>query len=919
METKQNLSQWPQGESQMAQMVRSTDWSKTSLGPLESWSSSLKTAITICLDSHFPMYVWWGEDSINIYNDAYIALAGKQKHPQFFGKPAKEMWSEIWPLLEGFKTEVFSTGKAILHEDLQMPLEREGVTEEAYFTFSYGPLRDGDGAIQGIHCTCFETTGKVFAQRKNESANQDLQSFFMQSPVPMVILMGTEYRFSLVNPPYEKLIGKKNLVGKTIFEAFNQDELKDFVVMLDNVYKTGITHTGREMYLPLTGENGKVADNWIDVGYHPYRDERGKIQGILAIITNVTEQVLSKKEIEKSHKEFQELANYMPQIVWTATPTGELDYFNDVWFNYSQSSYEENAGTGWVKFVHPDDLENTARNWSRSLKEKSSYTNEFRLKRGDGTYRWHIARAYPIKDSHDNMTKWVGTNTDIHEAKTFTNDLSFEKLKFETLFADASTSMALLRGENLTIEMVNPSYDQLFQNRIRIGQPFLENLPELIGQPFPDLLKNVFRTGIAYREDEAQAFLRRTNESPLEERFFRQTYTQVLDTNGEPYGVFIHAIEVTDVVRARTQLEHSRNRLNLAIQAAHMGTWHIDLKTMEVNTSDEFQKIFEFGFVGGNIFDEISRLMHPEDVAEVNRIWQESVNKKTPYIHEYRIVTKTGKIKWVHSRGQATYEKDGTPLTLSGVIMDITDKKLAEHKLASLARDLSLAVSTRDEFMSIASHELKTPLTSMRLQTQSMQRNIKRGLTDALSVDRVVRLIENTDKQVTRLIRLVDDMLDVSRIESGKLSINFEQLDLKDLVSEVYIQLKEQLENAGCSTHLALGEGARGSFDRYRIEQVVTNLITNAMRYGAGKPIYINLNVRNGTASLTIKDQGIGIAPENSEKIFKRFERIVTPSEISGLGLGLYITKEIILAHRGKIWVESTIGLGSTFIVELPL
>ena len=256
---------------------------------------------------------------------------------------------------------------------------------------------------------------------------------------------------------------------------------------------------------------------------------------------------------------------------------------------------------------------------------------------------------------------------------------------------------------------------------------------------------------------------------------------------------------------------------------------------------------------------------------------------------------------------------------LSGIIMDVTSEKLAEEKLNSLALELREAVATRDEFLSIASHELKTPLTSMRLQNQSMQRSLNKGITSVITPDRIIRMVDNNEKQISRLARLVDDMLDISRIQSGKLTVNIENSDLRSIVSDVYNQLKEQIENAGADSQLILNSKAPGCFDRFRIEQVITNLITNALRYGEGKPISVSLDVMDKMALIKVKDHGMGIAKENFEKIFNRFERITSAAGINGLGLGLYISKEIVLAHSGKIWIESELGKGSTFNVELPL
>jgi two-component system OmpR family sensor kinase len=230
-------------------------------------------------------------------------------------------------------------------------------------------------------------------------------------------------------------------------------------------------------------------------------------------------------------------------------------------------------------------------------------------------------------------------------------------------------------------------------------------------------------------------------------------------------------------------------------------------------------------------------------------------------------------------------------------------------------------VAARDEFLSIASHELKTPLTSLKLQAQVVLRAIKRKDATVLSEEKVSNLAKQIDAQTTRLTRLVDDMLDLSRIRSGNLTISPEDCDLSEVVTGVVERLLPQFENyPSRAPQMLLTQGLVGHWDRFRIEQVMNNLVTNALRYGQGKEIKIRSFQQNKEACLEISDQGIGIAPENIAKIFDRFERAgISASEVSGLGLGLYITNQIVLAHHGRIEVESELKKGSTFRLVLPL
>lgn len=242
-------------------------------------------------------------------------------------------------------------------------------------------------------------------------------------------------------------------------------------------------------------------------------------------------------------------------------------------------------------------------------------------------------------------------------------------------------------------------------------------------------------------------------------------------------------------------------------------------------------------------------------------------------------------------------------------------------RLKKTQAELERLIDARDDFLSVASHELKTPLTSIQLQTESVRRSIAKGDASAFAPAKMDRLIEVTERQVSRLTRLVDDLLDVSRIETGKLELHAEEVELSALVTEVVERLRPTVVRSGSTLTAAQLERAVGRWDRIRIEQVLINLLTNASRYGGGKPIdvAIHLTPDGLAAELSVTDRGTGIAKLDQERIFSRFERAVSSSEASGLGLGLFIAREIVEAHHGSIAVESERGAGARFTVTLPL
>ena len=241
-------------------------------------------------------------------------------------------------------------------------------------------------------------------------------------------------------------------------------------------------------------------------------------------------------------------------------------------------------------------------------------------------------------------------------------------------------------------------------------------------------------------------------------------------------------------------------------------------------------------------------------------------------------------------------------------------------KLQVAQGDLERAVRMRDDFMSMVSHELRTPLNTLYLETQVRKLHLGKGNMAPFAADKLPAMIERDQRQIQNMVRLIDDMLDVSRLRSGSLSIRPKPFDLAQLAQRVVESLANQAEAVGSTLHLDAQGPIEGLWDEFRIEQVLTNLLTNALRYGRGSPVAVTVHRLGEQARMTVRDQGIGIAAADHDRIFEQFERTDdSRKHAAGLGLGLYITREIVLAHGGDIGVESTPGEGALFRVTLPL
>lgn len=319
-----------------------------------------------------------------------------------------------------------------------------------------------------------------------------------------------------------------------------------------------------------------------------------------------------------------------------------------------------------------------------------------------------------------------------------------------------------------------------------------------------------------------------------------------------------------------------------------------------VSKRKEFNEIFTFKTLSG---EEV-----PLDKRPIGRVLKGE--KYSDYELEF-IHTKTGKKLYVSYGGTPIFNKRGSMVLVVVTVKDITYKKNVEIELRE-------ALSARDEFMSISSHELKTPLTSLKLKTQLVKRKALKK--QELPLEEIAQFADTIDQQVSRLTRLVDDMLDISRLRSGKFSLSKEKVDFCELIHTALEQITPQFMEAGYAIpELKNIEEAHGYWDPLRIEQVINNLLTNAIRYGNKKPVSLEVKTYHNYVQLSVTDGGKGISPDQQQKIFNRFERLTDVHETTGLGLGLFLSQKIIEAHGGKIWVESQVGVGSTFSFTLPL
>jgi signal transduction histidine kinase/ActR/RegA family two-component response regulator len=290
------------GGGQVGALMRAHDWSRSPLGDPSTWPQALRTVVSLMLGSAFPMFCAWGKDQTFLYNEAYVPILG-DKHPAAMGAPFREIWSEIWADI-GPIGERALQGEGTYWEKLPLLMNRHGYDEQTWFTFSYSPVRDDDGAIAGVYCACVEATGQVLAERYRDEENKRLVTLFEQAPGIIAVLRGPQHMFEITNKSYMQMIGRTDLVGKTAREALPYVEGQGFFELLDQVYQSGTPFVGHAVPFDVAREPGMpLARRYLDFIYQPIRDAAGEVVGIFVEGSDVTVRKQVEDELRAANRQ----------------------------------------------------------------------------------------------------------------------------------------------------------------------------------------------------------------------------------------------------------------------------------------------------------------------------------------------------------------------------------------------------------------------------------------------------------------------------------------------------------------------------------------------------------------------------------------------------------------------------------------
>ncbi|MDB5063520.1 MAG: hypothetical protein JWP67_3363 [Mucilaginibacter sp.] len=605
------------------------------------------------------------------------------------------------------------------------------------------------------------------------------------------------------------------------------------------------------------------------------------------------------------------------------------------------------------------------------------------------------------------------------------------KQSFHDLMAQAPVAISVLRGYDMVIESANSMMlDVWGKTTDIISMPLMEGVPELEGQPYINLLRDVYTTGNPYYGYEAKVLLTRNGVG--ERCYFNFVYQPITELDSRVSGIMVVAMEVTQQVIARIKMEDAEERLRLATEATGLGTWDLDMQSGNIIHSPRLAEIF--GRNNRTVLRqaELNNIVHPADLDMVNKAFDDALTSGV-YFFEARVIWPDGTIHWVRTTGKVIYDDNKVPLRMLGTIKDITEQKhmldellkseenlrlateaaelgtfdmdVVNHSLVwdhrcremfgitnnepvsyentfllglhpddrektddAVCRALNKEISNGDfdveyrtigvedkklrwvrakgkvlfneqdmplrligavlditeskqnelkknDFIAMASHELKTPLTSLKAYIQLLLLNARRTGDSFL-----VNALEKSDSQISKMTKLIHGFLDMSKLESGKLTLNMEVFDITKLIEEIIGDSRpiSQGHDIVFENRSVINVNA----DREKIGQVISNFISNAIKYSPkNTSVVVELTTTDDSVKIAVKDNGIGIKQTDQQNIFQRFYRVQNESTkgFSGFGIGLYLSAEIINLHSGKIGVYSEAGKGSTFFFTLPI
>ncbi len=848
------------------------------------------------------------------------------------GKTVQELFPEIEQQgLIDILNNVFSTGEPFIANEFPVELinVRTGKLVLGYYNSVLQPMKDEKGNTERLLSHAVEVTQQVEARKQIEESQQRFS--MMADSIPNLAWMAyADGNIFWYNKKWFEYTGTilADMEGWGWQSVHDPEERPKVLTKWKASIETGQPF---EMVFPLKGADGKFRQFLTRV--LPVLDSENKIYRWFGTNTDISKQIEAEQKIKESEAKFRTLSETVPHMIWTAEPDGKRNFFNQYVLDYTGKTFDELYGDGWQKMISPLDLERTLQQWHHSIQTGEDFKIENRWLHHDGSYRWYLVRGIAQKDKRGKIIEWIGTNTEIEEQKKFAEELEMKvkertyqlHIQNETFKQAEESSMQGSYSFNLTTGKLSYS-DNLFR---LIGYKLHEFEPSL-----EEFNKHVHPHDRDFVQKAAEKVLQNKTADEWHYRMNTKTGTvinikgtgRVIESGDEKLLVGTLQDVTKEFELNRELLENDEYRKQI-INNAPDAVIVTNEKSIITLWNPKTEEIFGWKaeeVLGLQLNDTIIppqyREGHKEGMKRLLKTGEARILNKTLELtalnkqgKEFPIsltisqATQHGNILFIAFLRDITLEKSTKELAISNQSLFKANTELeASQKLSEKL------LKQKDEFIGIASHEMKTPLTTAKGYIQLLLLSLSEG-------DQTALYATKANQAVVRLQDLVTELLDASKIQNGKLNYNITTFDFNKMVDETIENMQlsaknHSLQKIGICVRQITG-------DKDRLQQVLINLLGNAIKYSPnGDKVLIKIDEFQGEIQVSVQDFGIGMLNEHLDKIFDRYYRVQEHAiHFQGLGIGLYISHNIIERHEGKIWAESEPEKGSTFYFTLPV
>ena len=891
------------------------------------------------------------EMKIEVANHKMLGLWGKDA--SIIGKNLEEGVPELkgQPFLS-ILDDVFTSGVAYSDTDTRADLVVDGVLQTFYFDFTYKPLRNEKGEVYGIMDMAVDVTAKVIAQQKIQQDQARFSSLVEEAPVATCMFIGPEMHVDIVNERMLKIWGKdKSIQGKPLIQAVPELIGQPFLDILDNVYATGITYenTDTEAQLMIDGVMGTY---YFDFTYKPIFNENGEVYGIINMVVDVTNKVISNQRIIESQRQL--LDSFEQSPVGIAIINKE-----NLTFTMANTFYGHLVGRTSQQLIGKSLLEALPELTGQGFDDlligvintgKPFIANEVAVEimRNSELETIYVDLAYqPLRERDRSISGVLVVATDVTQQVRSRKKVEASEAKMRSVIASAPAGMGLFVGRDLVIEMPNQTFiDIVGKGWDVVGKPLREAMPELIteGQPFLKILDDVYTSGVMYQSYGDQVMI--VQDGVMSYNYYNITYTPIFDENGEVYAILDIAIDVTEAVMARQDAEEAGKALLGAIELAELAAWSYNIKENTYTYSPRFMEWLGFTEDTKTLDDAYNPLPdeYRQSVPEaINAAIQPGSNGM--YKNEHPIINRvTGNVMIINAQAQVFYDVQGNPEILTGTARDVTYERTlqqqlenqveertvklqhANAELAEVNSNLQKSNSELGQFAYIASHDLQEPVRKISTFIKMLENTLGNNIDERSKF--YIQRIENSTQRMTSLIR---DILGYSQL--SKDSEVFAKTDLNEIANGVLSDFELIIEQKNVT--ITIDDMPTLEAIPLQMTQLFGNLISNSIKYSHEDvaPV-ITVNSSLATAAdlkeyqlpssetyfkIDFRDNGIGFKQDYAQQIFNIFQRLHSKNEYWGTGIGLAMCKKIAQNHNGDIFAFSTEGGGAQFVVLLPV